>query len=54
MPVDNLTTARSTVGVATINTNTIIVVGGHTKGGSFEAALLSSLPIVEIGHIVHN
>ena len=52
--VDNLTTARSSVGVATINSNTIIVVGGYTKGGSVEAALSSSLPIVEIGHIVHN
>ena len=52
--VDNLTTARSSVGVATINSNTIIVVGGNTKGGSVEGAKSSSLPIVEIGHIVHN
>ncbi|XP_065893665.1 probable serine/threonine-protein kinase kinY isoform X2 [Dysidea avara] len=52
--VDNLITARSSVGVATINSNTISVVGGNTKGGSVEAAKSSSLPIVEIGHIVHN
>ena len=52
--VDNLTTARRNVGVATVNSNTIIVVGGNTKGGNVEAALSSSLPIVEIGHIVHN
>jgi len=54
IPVDSLTTARSHVGVATINSNAIIVVGGITKGESVEAALSSSLPIVEIGHIVHN
>ena len=52
--VDNLTTARSYVGVATINSNTIIVVGGISGGLGVEAALSSSLPIVEIGHIVHN
>jgi len=54
IPVDFLTTARSHVGVATINSYTIIVVGGFTKGESVEAALSSSLPIVEIGHIVRN
>ena len=52
--VDSLTTARKNVGVATINSNTLIVVGGNTKGGSVEAAMASSLPIVEIGHIVRN
>ncbi|XP_065892698.1 probable serine/threonine-protein kinase DDB_G0271402 isoform X3 [Dysidea avara] len=52
--VDNLTTARSFVGVATINSNTIIVVGGIGGGVGVEAAMSSSLPIVEIGHIVHN
>jgi len=52
--VDSLTTARIAVGVATINSNTLIIVGGNTKGGSVEAAKASSLPIVEIGHIVRN
>ena len=52
--VDNLTTARDCVGVATINSNTIIVVGGTSGGHGVEAAKSSSLPIVEIGHIVHN
>ena len=52
--VDSLTTARTNVGVATINSNTLIIVGGNTKGGSFEAAMESSLAIVEIGHIVRN
>ncbi|XP_065893092.1 uncharacterized protein [Dysidea avara] len=52
--VDNLTTARIAVGVATINSNTIIVVGGTSGGVGVEAAKSSSLPIVEIGHIVHH
>ena len=52
--VDNLTIARYCVGVATINSNTIIVVGGTSGGVDVEAAKSSSLPIVEIGHIVHN
>ena len=52
--VDSLNSARSDVGVATINSNTLIIVGGITKGGSVEAALASSLPIVEIGHILRN
>ena len=54
IPVDSLATARKNVGVATINSNTLIVVGGNTKGGSVEAAKVSSLPTVEIGHIVRN
>jgi len=54
IPVDTLTTARSNVGVATINSNSIIVVGGISGGDCVEAALSSSLPIVEIGHIMHN
>ena len=52
--VDSLTTARSDVGAATINSNTFIIAGGYTKGESGEAAMASSLPIVEIGHIVRN
>ena len=52
--VDSLTTNRDCVGVATINSNTLIIVGGTSGGVGFEAALASSLPIVEIGHIVRN
>ena len=54
IPVDTLTTARSHVGVATITNNTIIIVGGVTNGRSVKVAMSSSLPIVEIGHIVRN
>jgi len=54
IPVDSLTTARHHVGVATINSYTIIVVGGTNSGAGIEGALSSSLPIVEIGNIVHN
>jgi len=56
IPVDTLTTAMTSVGVATIANNTIIIVGGFTdgSGGSVETAMSSSLPIVEIGHIVRN
>ena len=52
--VDSLTTARTNVGVATINSNTLIIVGGTSGGDGIEANMASSLPIVEIGHIVHN
>ena len=52
--VDSLTSARKHVGVALINNNTIIIVGGNTIGGSVEAALASSLSTVEIGNIVVN
>ena len=51
--VDSLTTARSLVGVATINSNALIIVGGSSGGRSTEATMASSLPIVEIGHIVY-
>ena len=52
--VDSLTTARMDVEVSLINNNTIIIVGGHTRGGSVEAAMASSLTTVEIGNIVPN
>jgi len=54
LKVDSLTTARSCVGVATINSNTLIIVGGTSGGDGVEGALASSLTIVEIGHIVCN
>ena len=52
--VDSLTTARINVGVSLINNNTIIIIGGNTRGGSVEAAMASSLTTVEIGNIVPN
>ena len=52
--VDSLTTARSNVGVALMNNNTIIVIGGTTSGAGVEAAKASSLTAVEIGNIVLN
>jgi len=50
--VDSLTSAGVHVGVATIKSNTIIVIGGT----SAEDANLttSSVPMVEIGQVVHN
>ena len=44
--IDSLTTARIDVGVSLINNNTIIIIGGYTRG--------SSLTTVEIGSIVPN
>ena len=52
--VDSLTSARIAVGLAVINNNIVIVIGGFTKGGNVKAALASTLPMVEIGHIVCN
>ena len=52
--VDSLTSARSNIGVSLINSNTIIVIGGCTKGKSVEAAKSSCLTTVEIGTIVPN
>ena len=52
--VDSLTTARAAIGVSFINNNTIIIIGGNTKGGCVEAARASCLTTVEIGNIVPN
>ena len=52
--VDSLTTARSNVGVALINDQTLIVIGGSTSGVDIEAAKASCLTTVEIGNIVVN
>ena len=51
---DSLTNARIALGVSLINSNTIIAIGGNTKGGSVEAAEASCLTIVQIGTIVPN
>ena len=52
--VDSLTSARISMGVSLIHSNTIIAIGGYTQGGSIEAARSSSLTTVEIGTIVPN
>ena len=50
--VDSLTSARKNIGVSLINSNTIIIIGGNTKGGSVEAAVASCIRVVQIGTIV--
>ena len=52
--VDLLTSNRNHVGVALLNSNTIIVIGGTSGGVGVEAAIASSLSTVEIGNIVPN
>ncbi|XP_065915018.1 probable serine/threonine-protein kinase DDB_G0271682 isoform X2 [Dysidea avara] len=52
--VDTLIIAKKNIGVANINSKTIIVIGGTSGGKGVEANKAVSLPIVEIGHIVHN
>ena len=52
--VDSLTSARISVGVALLNNNSIIVIGGTSGGVGVEAAMASSLTTVEIGNIVPN
>ena len=52
--VDLLTSARGYVGVALLNNNSIIVIGGSSGGVGIEANMASSLTTVEIGNIVPN
>ena len=52
--VDSFTSARDCVGVALLNNNSIIVIGGTSGGVGIEGALASSLTTVEIGNIVPN
>ena len=52
--VDSLTSARKNIGVALLNSDTIIVIGGCSGGVGVEAARESSLTTVEIGNIVPN
>ena len=53
--VDSLTRARKNVGVELLNNSTIIVIGGNPLcDAGVEAAMASSLTIVEIGNIVPN
>ena len=52
--VDLLTSARKNVGVALLNSDTIIVIGGTSGGVGVEAAKASCLTTVEIGNIVPN
>ena len=52
--VDSLTSARKHVGVALLNNNSIIVIGGTSGGVGVEGAMACSLTTVEIGNIVLN
>ena len=52
--VNSLTNARVYVGVALLNNNSIIVIGGTRGGDGVEANKASSLTTVEIGNIVVN
>ena len=52
--VDSLTTARDHVGVALLNNNSIIIIGGASGGVDLASAMASSLTTVEIGNIVPN
>ena len=52
--VDSLTSGRSNVGVALLNNNSIIVIGGCSVGLYVQAAMACSLTTVEIGNIVLN
>ena len=52
--VDSFTSARDSVGVALLNNNSIIVIGGCSGGVDIEASKASSLTTVEIGNIVPN
>ena len=52
--VDSLTSARNDIGVASLNTSTIILIGGTSGGKGFEGNKASSLAKVEIGYIVPN
>ena len=52
--VDSLTSARDNVGVALLNSHTIIVIGGASGGVGVEGAMASCLSTVEIGAIIPN
>ena len=52
--VDSLTSARNNVGVALLNSNSIIVIGGTSGGSGIAGAMACSLTTVEIGNIVVN
>ena len=52
--VDSLTSVRDCVAVATLDSNSIIVIGGTCGGSGIEEHKASSLAIVQIGEIVPN
>ena len=52
--VDSLTSKRQCVGVALLNSSSIIVIGGAGNGLGIEAAKASCITTVEIGNIVVN
>ena len=52
--VNSLTSAKDCVGVALLNNNSIIVIGGTSGGVGAEEGMACSLTTVEIGNIVVN
>ena len=52
--VDSLTSVRNDIGVALLNSHTIIVIGGASGGVGIEGAKASSLSTVQIGTIIPN
>ena len=47
--ISSLSSARSQVGIAAVNNNAIIVIGGYTKGDSVDNRYSSSVVTVELG-----
>ena len=52
--VGSLTSARDSVGVASLNSNSIIVIGGTSGGEGIEGAKKTSLATVQVGNIIPN
>ena len=52
--IGSLSSARSTVAVAAVYNNAIIIIGGCTKGESNDSTISSSLTSVELGQLYFN
>ena len=52
--VGSLTSARDSIGVALVNSNSIIVIGGASGGEGIEGAKQSCLTTVQVGNILPN
>ena len=52
--VGSLTSARDSVGVASLNSNSIIVIGGASGGVGIEGAKKTCLATVEVGNVISN
>ena len=51
--IGSLSSARSSLAVAAVYNNAIVVIGGCTKGGGMPNAISSSLTVVELGQAVN-